>query len=139
VMKNVLTPLVINMYYDCDPDGVCEYVWSREKAPIDERTPYLGKFHFKNLTCENCEYAAGYFDGLPEKPIDEIIIENVSFTVNPNAGEGYPAMMTHIDKHSKCGLIFRNINHVILKNVSLTGQDNEPITLENVERFTEEK
>ncbi|MDR1736840.1 MAG: glycoside hydrolase family 28 protein [Oscillospiraceae bacterium] len=137
-MKNVLTPLVINMYYHCDPDGKTEYVWSREAAPVDERTPRLGLFHFKNIECRDCEYAAGYFDGLPEQPIGGVIIENVSFTVNPNAGEGYPAMMTKIDLHSKRGLIFRNVKSVTLKNVSLAGHEGETVTLENVGSFTEE-
>jgi polygalacturonase len=134
-MKNVLTPLVINMYYDRDPDGVCEYVWSREKAPVDERTPYLGSFLFKDIICEDCEYAAAYFDGLPERPIGGVTLENVRFTVNPDAGEGRPAMMTHIEKHSKRGLVFRNVKHVSLKNVELKGAEGEPVTLENVEHM----
>ena len=42
-MDNVITPLVINMYYFCDPDGKTEYVWSRDpKTPVDDGTPYLG-------------------------------------------------------------------------------------------------
>ena len=43
-MDDVLTPLVINMFYFCDPDGHTEYVYSKEKLPVDERTPYLGEF-----------------------------------------------------------------------------------------------
>ncbi len=139
VMKNVLSPFVINMYYDRDPDGVCEYVWSRDKLPVDDRTPYLGKFSFKNITCENCEYVAGYFDGLPEQPIGGVELENVSFSVNPESGSGYPAMMTNIDLYSKRGLIFRNVDQVVLKNVSLTGYEGEAVALENVASFAEEE
>lgn len=132
LMKDVLTPLVINMYYDCDPDGVCEYVWSRDALPVDERTPRLGRFHFKDITCTGCAYAAGYFDGLPEQPIAGVMLENVSFTVNPNAGAGYPAMMTHIEPHQGRGLIFRNVDSVVLKNVTLSGAVGDALTLENV-------
>ncbi len=139
VMENVLTPLVINMYYDRDPDGVCEYVWSREKLPVDDRTPYLGQFTFKNIVCENCEYAAGYFDGLPEQPIAGVTLENVSFSVSSAAGSGYPAMMTHIDPYTKRGLIFRNVNNVALNNVSINGHAGEAVSFENVVRFSEEQ
>ena len=30
-MTDVLTPLVVNMFYYCDPDGHTEYVYSKEK------------------------------------------------------------------------------------------------------------
>jgi polygalacturonase len=132
LMRNVLTPLVVNMYYNCDPDGKTEYVWSRDSLPVDERTPVMGSFHFKDITCTDCEYAAGYFDGLPEQPIGEVTLENVSFTVKPDAGSGFPAMMTLIKPHSKRGLIFKNVSRVSLKNVTLTGADGESVTLENV-------
>jgi polygalacturonase len=132
VMENVLTPFVINMYYDRDPDGVSEYVWSRDALPVDERTPSLGRFSFKNIACTGCEYAAGYFDGLPERPIAGIELENVSIAVNPDAGAGCPAMMTHIEPHSKRGLIFRNVGKVVLKNVVLSGAEGEALALENV-------
>jgi len=68
-MQDVLTPLVINMFYFCDPDGHTEYVYSKEKLPVDERTPYLGKFVFKDIDCTDVNVAAGTFYGLPEQPI----------------------------------------------------------------------
>lgn len=37
-MENVITPLVINMYYFCDPDGHTEFVWSRKPHPVDDGT-----------------------------------------------------------------------------------------------------
>ena len=44
-MEDVLTPIVINMWYNCcDPDRFSEYVWSREQLPVHERTPHLGRF-----------------------------------------------------------------------------------------------
>jgi polygalacturonase len=117
IMKHVLTPLVINMFYFCDPDGKTEYVWSKEKLPVDDRTPYLGKFTFKNIVATDCEYAAGYFYGLPEMPIEEINIIDCSFSFAPNAGSGTPAMMSFAETCSKRGFIFNNVNHVLLSNV----------------------
>ena len=75
------------MFYYCDPDGHTEYVYSKEKLPVDDRTPYLGKFVFKDIECKDVNIAAGAFYGLPEAPIDSIDIVNVSFTYSDNPKE----------------------------------------------------
>ena len=116
-MDDVLTPLVINMFYFCDPDGKTEYVWSKEKLPVDERTPYLGKFIFKDITCKNVNVAAGAFYGLPEMPIDEIDIINVKFNYSNDPKEGVPAMMTGLDPMKGKGLLFNYVNKVKIKDV----------------------
>lgn len=121
-MDNVLTPFVINMFYYCDPDGKTEYVWSKEKLPVDDRTPYLGKFTFRDMTCTDCEWAAGYFYGLPEMPIKEINIQNVSFQMKSDATEGACAMMTDAEICSKRGLVFHNVENVNIDNVKIEGQ-----------------
>ncbi len=137
-MEHVLTPLVINMFYSCDKDGKTEYVWTKEKLPVDERTPRLGKFHFKDIVCVDCEYAAGFFYGLPEQPIEEVTIENVSFSFKEDAGWGYPAMMSHIEAHHKTGLYYNNIRRMALKNVSIMGVEGPAVIAENVEERIEE-
>ena len=130
-MTDVLTPLVINMFYFCDPDGHTEYVYSKEKLPVDDRTPYLGKFKFKDIECKNVNVAAGTFYGLPEAPIDEIEISNVSFDYAKNPVSGRPAMMDFLDEMSGKGLIFNYVNNVILKNVTFKGlKDKEIETVE---------
>lgn len=132
IMDNVLTPLVINMFYFCDPDGKTEYVWSKEKLPVDDRTPYLGKFTFNRITAINSEWAAGYFYGLPEMPIEEIVIKDSTFTMKDNASSGEPAMMSFIKPVSKIGFYFNNVNKVIFDNVTLSNQDGEKVIQENV-------
>src|SRR5574344_1057960 len=94
IMDNVLTPLVINMFYFCEPEGKTDYVYSKEKLPVDNRTPFLGKFVFDNIKAINCEYSAGYFYGLPEQSIGEIEILNSSFSFKDDSGKGTPAMMS---------------------------------------------
>ena len=46
-MDQVMTPLVINCFYFCDPDGHIEYVRSKEALPVDERTPQIRSLVFK--------------------------------------------------------------------------------------------
>ena len=70
-MDQVMTPLVINCFYFCDPDGHIEYVRSKEALPVDERTPQIRSLVFKNIEAKNCHVAGAFFYGLPGKKIPE--------------------------------------------------------------------
>ena len=121
-MEGVLTPIVINMWYNCcDPDRNSEYVWSRKSLPVDERTPYLGKFTFRNMICEDCEAAACYCDGLPERPIEEITVENIIFTFAPDAKPSRPAMREFMEEFCRKGMYFDNVRRLIISNITLKG------------------
>ncbi|MDE7453517.1 MAG: glycoside hydrolase family 28 protein [Clostridia bacterium] len=137
-MENVITPLVINMYYNCDPDGNTEYVWTRSKNMIvDDRTPYLGKFVFKDILCEDCECMAGYFDGLTEQPIKEVVIENVCFSFKDDARAYEPAMLQGVDAYCKAGLYVDNVETLVLKNVTFEGVLGEKIIRKHLGKVIE--
>lgn len=139
-MKNVLTPFVINMYYFCDPDGFSEYVHSRDpQMPVDDGTPYLGKFLFRDIECDDCECMAGYFDGLVEQPIKEVTLENVSFRFKPDAQPNMPAMLEYVrEDYCKEGLYVDNVETLILKNVTFKGVVGEKIIKKNIGNIIEE-
>lgn len=138
-MENVITPLVINMYYFCDPDGHTEYVWSRDpNTPVDDGTPYLGRFKFKDIDCVDCECMAGYFDGLVEQPIKEVVIENVSFHFKEDAKPFKPAMLENVRDFCKEGLYVDNVESLVLKNVTFDGVVGEKIIKHNCKKVTEE-
>lgn len=138
-MENVITPLVINMYYFCDPDGHTEFVWSRDKnTPVDEGTPYLGSFKFKDIECVDCECMAGYFDGLVELPIKSVTLENVSFSFKKDAKPFTPAMLENVRQYCKEGLYVDNVENLTLKNVTFNGVEGEKIIKKNCLNFTEE-
>ena len=134
-MTDVLTPLVINMFYFCDPDGKTEYVYSKEKLPVDDRTPYLGKFTFKDIDCENVNVAAGAFYGLPEQPIKEINFDNVTFHYAKDPVEGRPAMMSFLDPMKGKGLLFNYVNRVNINNVKFIGLNDKEYELKEVNEF----
>jgi polygalacturonase len=137
-MENVITPLVINMYYFCDPDGHSEVVWSRDRSiKVDEGTPYLGKFTFRNMECVDCECMAGYFDGLVEQPIREITIENVSFHFKEDAKPFKPAMLENVREFCKEGLYVDNVENLTLKNVTFDGVVGEKIIKKNLGKVIE--
>ncbi len=127
-MEKVKTPIVINMWYNCvDPDRFTEYVWSRERLPVDDRTPHLGVFEFKNMVCTDAEAAACYIDGLPESPIDRVEFENISVSFAENAEPAVPAMQNFAEKRCRLGLYLDNVTEISIKNVKLEGVEGEPV------------
>lgn len=140
VMENVATPLVINMYYNCDPDGMCDYVRSRVKGkyPVGDDTPYLGKFIFRDMSCTDCECMAGYFDGLVEQPIKEVLIENVHFSFKEDAKPNWPAMLDDVREYCREGLYVDNIETLILKNVTFEGVVGDEIIKKDCGQIIEE-
>lgn len=125
-MDGVKSGFIINEYYYCDSDGKTVYVQDKNKLPVDERTPRLGKFTFKNITAINMKICAGYFYGLPESPIEKITLNNVniSFTAD-EVKEEYPAMMNDCDLLSKAGFYFYNVKNVKVKKLKISGQNGE--------------
>ena len=135
-MENVITPIAINMWYNCcDPDRFSEYVWSREKLPIDDRTPYLGEFTFRNMVCSDCEAAACYCDGLPERPIKSITFDNIHFSFAENAKPANPIMKNFVKPVCKLGMYFDNVETLTLKNVSVEGVEGDDLITNNVSKI----
>lgn len=121
-LDHVMTPLVVNSFYFCDPDGKTDYVQSREIYPVDDRTPCIKRLVFENLECTNCHVAAAFFDGLPEQKIEEIVLRNVSVSYADNPTWDVPAMSDGVEKSAKRGIFARNVKRLILDGVNILGQ-----------------
>ena len=137
IMDHVMTPVVMNSFYFCDADGHSDYVQSKEFHPVDERTPYLGDFLFKNLKATNCHAAASYLYGLPEQKIHHVVFENASFSFAENPTAGVPAMMDGVDKQTNTGIFAKNIETLELKNVTVTGQNGDVVISDGIDRFVQ--
>ncbi|MBR3349599.1 MAG: glycoside hydrolase family 28 protein, partial [Solobacterium sp.] len=136
-MERVKTPIVINMWYNCvDPDRYTEYVWSREHLPVDERTPHMGLFEFRNMECTDAEAAACYIDGLPESPIDRVVFENISVSFAPDAEPSVPAMQNFAEKRCRLGLYLDNVREISLKNVRVEGAVGEPVIAQHYDEIS---
>ena len=139
-MDRVLTPIVINLWYNCcDPDRFTEYVWSREKLPIDDRTPHMGDFHFRNMECTGAEVCAAYIDGLPESPIDSVTFENISVTFADECRPAVPAMQNFAVERCRMGLYLDNVRRVVLKNVSISGQEGSALITDHCDEIHTEE
>ena len=82
------------------------------------------------------EVHTGYFLGLPERPIQSILLENCVFTYAPDAKPFVPAMADGVAECLHQGLIIRYAGQVTLRNVCLTGQQGERLNAEQVESIT---
>lgn len=132
-MNGVMTPLVVNCFYFCDPDGHSSYVQTKDSLPVDDRTPEIKQLIFRNLECENCHVAAVYIYGLPEKKIEEVTLENIHFEFAENSISGMPAMMDDLEPVSKMGISIDNVKRLTMKNVQVKGQSGKAIVLKNVD------
>ncbi len=134
-MDNVMTPFTANAFYFCDPDGKTEYVQTRDKLPVDDRTPDLRRFVFEDINAKNCHVAAFWFDGLPEKKIEEIVLKNISVTYSSEPAKGQPIMSSGVDECSKKGIFIRNVRRLVMENVSVEGQDGEKTIFEGIDEI----
>lgn len=138
-MEGVLTPIAVNLWYNCcDPDRESEYVWSREKLPVDERTPRMGRFYFRHLICTDAEVAACYIDGLPEAPIEAVTLEDVSVSFAANARPGVPIMENFAKKRCRLGLYLDNVRRIRVRNVRLEGVEGEKLIASHYEELETE-
>lgn len=135
-MDGVVTPVCINMWYNCcDPDRYSEYVWSREKLPVDERTPLLGKFTFRRLNCTDAHAAACYIDGLPEMPIEEVVFSDCTFKFAENAKPGIPIMKNFAKEECRLGLYMDNVRRIKIRNTTVEGCVGDKIVASNYENL----
>ncbi|MCR5323369.1 MAG: glycoside hydrolase family 28 protein [Lachnospiraceae bacterium] len=116
-MDGVITPFVVNSFYYCDVDGKTDYVQDRNALPVDERTPVIKRLVFENIHAVNSHYAAGWIEGLPEQPIEEIVLHDIYVGFAENAKKGIPAMANHVPECSREGFIVKNVVHMDEKNV----------------------
>ncbi len=121
-MEQVGTPFVVNAMYYCDPDGRSPYVQSREKQPVDERTPRLGRVVFRHVEATGVS-CAGYFLGLPEKPMEEVSMEHVTIHCDPDGKPMTPAMAEGVEPCVRRGIVAQNVRRLCLTDVTITGQD----------------
>lgn len=134
-MDGVKMPLVVNSFYFCDPDGKTDRVQSREKQPVDDTTPEIGTVCFERVDARGCKACAAYALGLPEKPMEHLILRDCRFDFDPEAKPLVPAMALGVEACSRRGLIVRYLKKLTLERVRMEGIEGEPLDTEDVEQI----
>ena len=135
-MEKVGTPFVVNSLYFCDPDGHDAWVQTTEKRPVDDTTPRIGEMTFRRIEADGCA-CAGYFLGLPEQPVESLVLEDVSVVCDPDAKPMQPAMADCVPKINRTGFVIRFVDRFTMRNVSVTGCEGERIQADEHVRITE--
>ena len=106
-MKDVDPAITITCYYPKIPaqDG------AQAKT---ETTPDFRNIRISNLTAQ-CKRSAGVVVGLPESPLQGIVLENVNISA------------------ATTGLLMRNVQNVRLKNARVSVADGPPFIMENAQ------
>lgn len=128
-MNGVLMPFTVNMFYFCDPDGHSDYVQNQDKAPVDEMTPAIGSITGRDISCKDVSACVLCAVGLPERPIGKLVFENidVAFLPEDEMISERPVMMDNFDVMKGRSIYAKNVDNLVLKNVTVKGAlDNEP-------------
>lgn len=132
IMDNVQTQIVVNMFYACDPDGHTPCVSSKTALPVDELTPCVRNIYCHDFSCTNCHVAGIFLYGLPEQPIESLIVENARICFAANAQSGQAAMMDGLEAMKKVALLARNVKLLRLRNLRAEGYEGDPFRLDQV-------
>jgi len=104
-MDRVFTPLAVNAFYFCDPDGESEAVQSRSPAPVTGTTPQISDITLKNVVARRVHHAAAALLGLPEAPLSGISIDDFRVSYDPQATAGPPLMASYVDDVRHAGIV----------------------------------
>jgi polygalacturonase len=102
-MKGVREAIVLTMFYSGKNDG--------KLRPIDDGTPTMRRVTVRNVTATDCA-TAGLFEGLPERPLADIALGNVTIT----AKKGFTARFVK-------GLVFDEVALKIAAGPAMTKRD----------------
>jgi hypothetical protein len=122
-------PFTVNMFYFCDPDGHSDYVQNQDPAPVDEMTPVIGSITGRNISCKGVSACMLCAFGLPERPIEKLVFENIDAEFLPENERvpERPVMMDNFDEMSGRSVFARNVKELILSDVVIRGSaDIEP-------------
>lgn len=133
IMKKVMCPLVMNLYYFCGKGGKTDIVRDKNPHPVDEGTPAFRRIHLSNVTAREAGASAGFFYGLPEMPIEDISFHDVYIHMADDAKPDKPAMMDGIEPMTRKGIYLNNVKNAVFSNVKITNHEGKAFTIENCE------
>lgn len=121
IMNDVGCPIVMHLYYECGakPEEI-EALADKNPRPITKTTPYIRNIKITNVTADNAQTAAAVFLGLPERPIENVLFENVKITMAKNGKPGRPAMAFGMKEMQGKGIIAEFVKDFVQRNVCIT-------------------
>jgi polygalacturonase len=119
-MKGVGCPVVMHLFYECGakPEEIAA-LSDRNPRPVTETTPCIRNIKITNVTADNARVAAAFLLGLPERPIENILFENVKITLAKDGKSARPAMAFGVKEMQGQGIVAEFVKDIIQRNVSI--------------------
>jgi polygalacturonase len=133
VMTEVLCPFTLNLFYHIGKKGDLS-IADKNPQPVTAGTPRFRRVHLSHVTARNAKTAAGFLYGLPEMPIEEVTLDDVSISMDRDAEPGYADMADDIPQQRAAGLFARHVHDLRLRDVEITNQIGDAFLLTDVEQ-----
>jgi polygalacturonase len=119
-MNGVGCPVVMHLFYECGakPAEIAA-ISDRNPRPVTETTPCIRNIKITNVTANNAQTAAAFMLGLPEKPIENILFENVKITMAKDGKPARPAMAFGVKEMQGQGIIAEFVKDFVQRNVCI--------------------
>jgi len=85
VMENTLCPLAINMYYRCGAE-LSDGFFGMDPQPVTPLTPSIKAIEVSGVRAVGCRASAGFVAGLPESPVEDLVVSDCVFRVDEDSG-----------------------------------------------------
>jgi polygalacturonase len=123
VMSDVLCPLTVNPFYFCGPEGKEPWVGDRSPLPVGPGTPSIRGLHLAHVTATGVRASAGHVFGLPEAPLEDLVIDDfsVEFARDPEAGT--PEMAAGLVPVAREGLRIGHVAGGQIRRMRVRGAD----------------
>jgi len=128
IMVGVLCPFTVNLYYACGAWGN-KMVADKQPHVVTEGTPRFRRIYLSHVTARDAKLAAGFVYGLPEMPVEEVSLDDVSISMAHDAEPGYPEMADDMELMQRAGLYVRHVRGLRLQGVEITGQQGPALLL----------
>ena len=120
-MESVRHCFVVNMFYNCDPDGQSEYVRDKNMRVLDEFTPSVKNIWLININAVEVLGSAIFVYGLPESKVSQILVRDSSFAFASSRINECPDMMDDFTVIENLGIFIENASEVIMSNNKAIG------------------
>jgi len=120
-MIDVPVPIVFNMFYRCASDWNDETLHGLDPQPLSESTPRLGRFKIRGIHATGALIAAMYMIGLPEHPIEQVILEDVHIETSQDPDA--PAMQVYAPAVRGVGPMINNVADLQQSNITCRTYD----------------
>ena len=122
IMDRVLCPFVFNMYYRCGMNGGSYK--DKFAHEVDGSTPMIRNIQIQGCRVTDASACAGFFYGLPEMPVENVVISDCTISMKEGAEGGCPGMMEDLLPMAQEGIFMRNAENVVFRNVQVQNYKN---------------